>query len=300
MNDRKQHVIKMSHQLFIDKGFQATSIQDILDYSGISKGTFYNYFSSKNELFIDLFKTIYRQMEKQRNELLIGQQPSDINIFVKQIELQLQSNRRNKLVTLFEEVLVSNDEDLKQFIKNGQLRMIRWLYSRFIDIFGEDKKPYLLDCAVMFMGILHHNIKYYSMAYDSKVDIYQVVQYSVNRVVTIVSDVSASREQLLQPDALYNWLSDCIKADQHFHQKMNDTIITLKKSFMQNEEQDRFIELLDFINDEVFHAKKPRKFLIESAISSLKKEQSLNQNEVSNLEQLITEYFGQLEKSVEA
>ncbi|SIC20615.1 Uncharacterised protein [Mycobacteroides abscessus subsp. abscessus] len=30
MNDRKQHVIKMAHQLFIDKGFQATSIQDMM------------------------------------------------------------------------------------------------------------------------------------------------------------------------------------------------------------------------------------------------------------------------------
>ena len=57
MNDRKQHVIKMAHQLFIEKGFQATSIQDILDYSGISKGTFYNYFSSKSELLIAIFKT---------------------------------------------------------------------------------------------------------------------------------------------------------------------------------------------------------------------------------------------------
>ena len=55
MNDRKQHVINKAHQLFIDKGFQATSIQDILDYSGISKGTFYNYFSSKNELLIAIF-----------------------------------------------------------------------------------------------------------------------------------------------------------------------------------------------------------------------------------------------------
>ncbi|MFP3340850.1 TetR/AcrR family transcriptional regulator, partial [Micrococcus sp. SIMBA_131] len=59
MNDRKQHVIKMAHQLFIERGFQSTSIQDILEYSGISKGTFYNYFSSKNELLIALFKALY-------------------------------------------------------------------------------------------------------------------------------------------------------------------------------------------------------------------------------------------------
>ena len=46
MNDRKQHVVHMAHQLFINKGVQSTSVQDIFEYSGISKGTFYNYFSS--------------------------------------------------------------------------------------------------------------------------------------------------------------------------------------------------------------------------------------------------------------
>ncbi len=56
MNNRKQQVVKNAHHLFfVEKGFQAISIQDIIDYSGISKGTFYNYFSSKNELLTSCF-----------------------------------------------------------------------------------------------------------------------------------------------------------------------------------------------------------------------------------------------------
>lgn len=48
MNKRKKHVMDKAHELFIENGFQHTSIQDILAASNISKGTFYNYFSSKN------------------------------------------------------------------------------------------------------------------------------------------------------------------------------------------------------------------------------------------------------------
>ena len=117
MNDRKQQVINKAHQLFIDKGFQATSIQDILEFSGISKGTFYNYFSSKNELLIAIFKNVFKQVEQGRNELLIGQDPSNIEIFIKQIEIQLKTNYENKLISLFEEVYFSKDEELKQYIK---------------------------------------------------------------------------------------------------------------------------------------------------------------------------------------
>ena len=46
MNVRKQDVVNMAHQLFINNGVQSTSVQDIFEYSGISKGTFYHYFSS--------------------------------------------------------------------------------------------------------------------------------------------------------------------------------------------------------------------------------------------------------------
>lgn len=47
MHERKKQVLRAAHQLFIDKGFHQTSINDIIEYSDISKGTFYNYFSSK-------------------------------------------------------------------------------------------------------------------------------------------------------------------------------------------------------------------------------------------------------------
>ena len=136
MNDRKQQVINKAHQLFIDKGFQATSIQDILEYSSISKGTFYNYFSSKNELLIAIFKNVFKQVEQGRTELLIGQDPSDIEIFIKQIEFQLKTNHENKLISLFEEVYFSKDEEINQYIKMGNFKSQKWLYERFTDIFG--------------------------------------------------------------------------------------------------------------------------------------------------------------------
>ncbi|MDF0725904.1 TetR/AcrR family transcriptional regulator [Cytobacillus sp. S13-E01] len=292
MNDRKQHVIKMAHQLFIDKGFQATSIQDILDYSGISKGTFYNYFSSKNELLIAIFKTIYKKLEEDRNELLIGQDPSNIDIFIKQIELQMKTNRANKLVTLFEEVHFSNDEDLKQYIKDGQLRVLRWLYRRFIDIFGKNKKPYLLDCAIMFQGILHYNLKFHAIAYGSNASVYQVVHYSVERIAKMVVEVAEAGNQLILPEFLESWLPDCTKADQTFQQKLDHTILAVKKDLNDQAERTKYYQLLDFIQDELLNSKNPRKFLIESALLSLKAEQLFSEKkEFENLVQLVTSSF---------
>ncbi|WP_449621230.1 TetR/AcrR family transcriptional regulator [Robertmurraya sp. Marseille-Q9965] len=279
MKDRKQKVIKMAHQLFIEKGFQATSIQDILDYSGIAKGTFYNYFSSKNELLIALIKSLYQQMETERDELLIGKDPTDIEVFIKQLELQLEFNRTNNLYTLFEEVMILNDNELKQFIRKSHLRVLRWAYGRFLSIFGEEKKPYLLDCAITFFGILNHNYKYNFVAEKSPSTLYRVVRYSVNRLVKIVDEVAESGEQLLRPELLDSWAPEGSNHKKAFQQELHNIILPLKKSLEHNSDARKYGELLDFIYDELVDEKEPRHFLVESALTSLKKEEIISKTD---------------------
>jgi AcrR family transcriptional regulator len=269
MNDRKQHVIHKAHQLFVEKGFQATSIQEIIEYSGISKGTFYNYFSSKNELLMAIFTSLNQRIENERNELLIGQDVSNLDIFIRQIELQMAFNRRNKLFTLFEEVFVSNDPTLKEFLKRTQIMYIRWIFNRFIDIFGESKRPYLLDCAIMFMGLMHHNIHFHFLAKESDANIKQVIRYSVRRIEKMVDEVEKSGAQLLEPEILEKWLPDSHKSIFSLETKLSHTITGLKKCLCDGEDQFKNIELLDFIQEEILHSKTPRQFLIKSALCSL-------------------------------
>ncbi|CAH2715621.1 hypothetical protein BACCIP111895_02805 [Neobacillus rhizosphaerae] len=294
MIDRKQNVIKMAHQLFMDKGFQATSIQEILDYSGISKGTFYNYFSSKTELLLAIFKSIYQKLEKDRNDLLIGQDPSDIDIFIAQIELQMKMNKRNKLIALFDEVMVSNDVDLLDYIKQGHLNWIRWLYERFVDIFGNSKKAFLLDCAIMFMGILQNNLKYNYMANESGSSVNRVIRYSVERLVKIVDEVTETGDRLIDPEQLDSWLPNCKKKDQAFQQNLYQTLLAVKKNL--NHDHLKYANLLDFIQEELLDSKNPRQFLVESALLSLKSGQLFSEKvHLQKLEQLIEAYFTQIE-----
>lgn len=296
MKDRKLHVIKMAHQLFIDKGYQATSIQDILDYSGISKGTFYNYFSSKSELLMAIFQSIYEKIEQERNELLIGQDRSNIEIFIKQIDLQMQNHRMNKLFSLFQEAVVLNDPELNQFFKQSHFKWIHWIYKRFIDIFGDDKKQYLLDCAIMFTGILQQNLKYYEIINEDCIgSIQKVTRYSVERIVNIVEDVSKSKENLIDPENFENILQSLNNNEKPFKEKIYRMILELKMALQLKKEQKKYMELLDFVHDELFHSNKPRKFLIESALQSLKNDEALSElyKNVEALENLLSSYWNE-------
>lgn len=302
MYDRKIHVIKTAHELFIDKGYQATSIQDILEYSGISKGTFYNYFSSKGELLIALFKTLYKNLEKERNDILIGQDRSDIQIFIKQIELEMKLNQKNNLLSLFEEAFFSNEADLKKFFNQSLLFELNWCYNRFIDIFGEDKKPILLDCAIMFLGILQHNIRYNSIEKISGVKINQIIRYSVDRLITLVNDVTQTGQQLLNPDILTKWLPGCNTSNQEAKKAFLESSCKLKLQIsktLDDLEQKKYGELIEFIQEELLHANSPRPYLIECTLSSLKGEKSdLYYKELQQFEKMVASYLHHLEQSL--
>lgn len=64
---RKNEIIKTAYHLFITKGYEKTSVDEIIADTGIAKGTFYYHFKSKEELLesvIDMM--IGNETEKAR------------------------------------------------------------------------------------------------------------------------------------------------------------------------------------------------------------------------------------------
>lgn len=55
---RRNEIIDVAQQLFLSKGYDNTSIQDVLDGAGIAKGTFYHYFDSKMALLDSLINRL--------------------------------------------------------------------------------------------------------------------------------------------------------------------------------------------------------------------------------------------------
>jgi len=53
--DKKNEILKSARELFAQKGFKDTSISEITKNAGMATGTFYNYYSSKDKLFMEIF-----------------------------------------------------------------------------------------------------------------------------------------------------------------------------------------------------------------------------------------------------
>ena len=47
---RRREIVEAAGQVFLQKGYESTTMQDVMQRLGIAKGTIYHYFSSKNDM----------------------------------------------------------------------------------------------------------------------------------------------------------------------------------------------------------------------------------------------------------
>ncbi len=62
--DRRAELLKVAREIFAEKGFEATTISEIVARAGVAQGTFYWYFSSKAALVSTLAKEMQEQIEQ--------------------------------------------------------------------------------------------------------------------------------------------------------------------------------------------------------------------------------------------
>lgn len=65
--ERKLTLLQAALECFSAKGYYASTVDDIVSYSKLSKGSFYNYFESKEDIFINLLKQQREESLKKLN-----------------------------------------------------------------------------------------------------------------------------------------------------------------------------------------------------------------------------------------
>ncbi len=131
--ERKKRIRAVTVELINEKGFSNTSVQDIIDKAGISKGGFYHYYSNKEALFREILEDTveYRKAvmldyrnthsDMPRSELLLEMlldKILDYNNYKKMfVKLVSEMPNNPKLMALYEELDNSMVEDFVKFCK---------------------------------------------------------------------------------------------------------------------------------------------------------------------------------------
>ncbi len=81
MNTTKQEIFNVAKELFIEKGFKKTSVSEITNQVEIAVGTFYNFYNSKEEVFMDIFLQEDQNMKRRIMESIdLDKEISDVMI----------------------------------------------------------------------------------------------------------------------------------------------------------------------------------------------------------------------------
>lgn len=67
---RKKEILVAARDLFVKKGYDVTSVNDILNVVGIAKGTFYYYFTSKEEVLEEIILDIVDEGVRRAEKIL--------------------------------------------------------------------------------------------------------------------------------------------------------------------------------------------------------------------------------------
>jgi len=68
--DRRAQILRAAAGVFAEKGYSNSTVDEIASAAGIAKGSVYNYFKSKQELFTELFTEILKKDEDRADELI--------------------------------------------------------------------------------------------------------------------------------------------------------------------------------------------------------------------------------------
>lgn len=108
-----EQILLVSSKLFTDKGFEKTSIQDIIDELGMSKGAIYHHFKSKEDILDAVMEKQFSYAAQMLDDLIRNTQAP---------------NAREKLISILEKIVADHDAHsldgvLSTQIKNPQFVM---------------------------------------------------------------------------------------------------------------------------------------------------------------------------------
>ncbi|KAB2328628.1 TetR/AcrR family transcriptional regulator [Cytobacillus depressus] len=183
---RKQQILDSALICFARKGFQAATIDEIVKHSGISKGAIYNYFKSKDEIYLALM-TEQTETNNARilNEIGEFQTASEKLNYVFELYKGMdpyEKDRKKIIVVHYEFTLHSSrDEEINKILK---VRGSKFFLKLIMDIIKEGQSSGefradidLLVVANMFWtvidGAMIHTIVNDEFPYEKVIENYQ-------------------------------------------------------------------------------------------------------------------------------
>ena len=77
---RRDEILRTATDLFSERGYNEVTMEEIAEDMGVSKGTIYNYFSSKENLYLEILKESFEAIEALLHEEVENSDPAPLKL----------------------------------------------------------------------------------------------------------------------------------------------------------------------------------------------------------------------------
>ncbi|MEQ6390141.1 TetR/AcrR family transcriptional regulator [Bacillaceae bacterium S4-13-58] len=181
MNEKKKLVIDAGLTLFSTKGFYTTSVQEIAQQAGVSKGAFYIHFKSKEDLLLSIYKyyfeTVTEELEKIKQQEL-----SPVEVLTQQLEVFIQTiDQEKEFIFMHIQDNITVNQEIDDFLKKIRIQTFEWSVNRLEAIYGNSLEEKMIDGTILLDGLLFGFVKWI-VASKSSIDYKNLAQFIVRRL----------------------------------------------------------------------------------------------------------------------
>ncbi|WP_298833318.1 TetR/AcrR family transcriptional regulator [uncultured Planococcus sp.] len=261
MNPKKQQILNAAYELFINKGYNSSSIQDILDEASVSKGTFYNYFGSKAECLMAIMESIGSEIRQRRMAAAVGMPPHNPEVLAEQLYIRIKLNLEKNLFSLYESIFYSQEPELKAFSIKQYSSEMEWISSRIVDVFGKEAAPYALENAAFVHGYVQQLIHLWRLLSTEEVPAEKLSSFVIRRLQATIALQIAAKDTFIG-----NLKLPFATPTDEFSPAELSTLLETYAKKLKNHKNTQ--QLVHFLSTELA-AESPRKALVESVLTSL-------------------------------
>lgn len=273
----RSRIIREAAKLFQEKGILATSIQDIVNKSGISKGSFYNHFKSKEELAFYLIKQKREQLWDIIQEIENDSQLSDRERFAAQAKAYLKHLYENRELLRITFQNWEGKKKLSHFLSKTQHHDLEWLSKQLIRLYGEKVSDYVYDCAALLGGIMVSFSIYLLISPSKEINLDEFADYLLRRMDGIIHSFENEEKPIFTKEMLDQFLKIEQQETILYYQKIKDLInrlrTKLRETKLAKRDFDKITASLDLLENEFASPdQKPREHIIEGMLLYLEKQ----------------------------
>ncbi len=271
--DKRTEIMKQAVHLFSSKGFHQTSVQEVAQAVGISKGAFYKHFDSKENMFIEILKQYHDEISKEIADFQHAPGSDSKDVFKKKLAIEIERTLSNQefFMMVFKDLPLSDSEKLSSLF--GELRQstITLHKTILLDTYGTDIEPFLPDLVTVLEGLMQQYIV--TLVIEKKhIQISKLVNF-----ITSTIDAVVDKLETMEP-VLTEARSPAATMEESFQQ-------VAEKIKASETDSEKLLASLDLLKEQV-SKKEPQDFLIEALLVYLKQHPSIK-NEVIYLENFI-------------